>query len=286
MKIYVAISCRVISLLGLLAVGGNCTRITETADRPHKHHKHHKHHEESRAPVTVIYHNKSLLKAVAQDSHNISTEVHNNHSRGVIRHAKVHHESKASVVAREVVDVTHFLTAIEKEKVEKKPMPPFDEWLPKCIRHVKALVLDLDRSYTDQQLKYALETDCELDKQFTVYEDGFHNKSACTKFAELLVIAREADLKYDTDEGYKGFCSDYYLHKGGDVPEEKEKVEAEIKEEGGTALTKGGKGSGNKGKGKKGPATPFKLIMGVILLQVIASAVIWYGCQLRKQGVA
>lgn len=290
MKVYVATSCRVVALLSLLVVGGNCMRIDAIDDRPHRHHK------ESQPPMTVIYHKKALLKPKIEGETEVSEtpEMTNalvghghSHSTEVIHHAKVHHESKAKREIREIGEVTHFLTEVEKERKQKK-MPPFDEWLPKCVHHVKALVADLDRSYTDAQLKYALQTDCHLDKEFTVYEDGFHNKTACEKFAELLVIAREADLKYGTDEGYKGFCTDYYLHKNGEIDEKylkdgdeedkgakkkKASIEAASKEESSTP--------GYKVRGQAKPA-PWGLIITVVVLQSLASAAIWFGCKLKK----
>lgn len=266
MKVYVVTTCQMlVALLGLLINGGYCMRNNASEDRPHRHHK------EMRAPMTVIYHKKAQLKPIPDVAQMSNSLVGHSHRTAVIHHAKAHHETRASREVRDVENMTHFLEEAEMQKQTK--MPDFDDWLPKCVHHVKALVLDLDRSYTDQQLKYALRTDCILDKQFTVYEDGFHNKSACDKFAELLVIAREADLKYDTDEGYKGFCTDYYMHKSG-----KNVKKPEAEDEGGTAFSKMGK---TKRRHKQLPV-PWGLIAWVLALQTILAVGVWFGCQMRK----
>lgn len=112
------------------------------------------------------------------------------------------------------------------EPQKKKPLPPFEVYLPACMAHTHSLIVSLDAAYTDIQLKEVLIDQCWLKKEFPKSHDSsFDTDSACKKFATGLMNARYLELHDGSQLGYEGFCADYYVHKGGDLGKKK-KAEA------------------------------------------------------------
>lgn len=105
---------------------------------------------------------------------------------------------------------------------EKKELPPFEVYLPACLDHLHDLVDNLDMSYTDVQLHAVLVDECWLKKSFPKSHDSsFSSDEACKKFATSLVNARYLELQMGSQEGYEGFCADYYVHIGGSLGKKK-----------------------------------------------------------------
>uniref|UniRef100_A0A7S4USN1 Uncharacterized protein n=1 Tax=Alexandrium monilatum TaxID=311494 RepID=A0A7S4USN1_9DINO len=136
--------------------------------------------------------------------------------------------SKVTGVLRLATDeLLHFLEAA---------LPPYEDFLPACMSHVKKVVQGIDRSYTDLQLQTVLEHECSRDEQFMTVESGLKEREVCMEFAEQLASARMKELDSGSTEGYAAFCQDYYKHKGGvmtQLPKESPKdnaTEAEIRE--------------------------------------------------------
>jgi len=72
-------------------------------------------------------------------------------------------------------------------------------------------------AYTDVQLYNVLVDECWLKKSFPVSHDSsFNSDSVCKDFATKLMNARYLELQTGSQEGYEGFCADYYAHKCGD----------------------------------------------------------------------
>jgi len=131
---------------------------------------------------------------------------------------------------RAETQLLHFLSA-ENDLSKQNELPPFDEYLPACMDHLHTLVEDLDKGYTDLQLQKVLTDECWLNKEFPEsYEDSFENEAACKKFGKDLVAARHLELDEGSQEGYEGFCADYYVHKGGKIEKAKKKAEAKKEE--------------------------------------------------------
>jgi len=108
------------------------------------------------------------------------------------------------------------------EPQKKKPLPPFEVYLPACMAHTHSLIVSLDAAYTDIQLKEVLIDQCWLKKEFPKSHDSsFDTDSACKKFATGLMNARYLELHDGSQLGYEGFCADYYVHKGGDLGKKK-----------------------------------------------------------------
>merc|ERR1719456_2214256 len=90
------------------------------------------------------------------------------------------------------------------------------------------MIDSLDSAYTDIQLRNVLIDECWLKKEFPKSHDSsFDTDAACKKFATGLMNARYLELQTGSQEGYMGFCADYYVHKGGDASSGKEKKKAE-----------------------------------------------------------
>jgi len=107
------------------------------------------------------------------------------------------------------------------------------EFMPKCLKHTKSLIADLDWNYGDAQLETILRNWCQSAKEFpnargTRKVIGFRSHQSCTDFADDLKNARYSELKTSSDEGYREFCSAFYGHHGGFVaqspPRKKEPV--------------------------------------------------------------
>lgn len=120
----------------------------------------------------------------------------------------------------------------KEKKMEKKDEEDleFEVFLEGCLVHTAEMVQQIDRSYTDMQLKTVLENECSLSKEFpTIYDTGFEHHKACVDFASKLTDARFQELNTGSTKGYKEFCTKYYEHKVGKVPlkevEEKPEVQ-------------------------------------------------------------
>jgi len=98
------------------------------------------------------------------------------------------------------------------------------DFMPKCLKHTKSLIADLDYNYGDAQLYTILRNWCQSAKEFPVTRGtrkaiGFKNHETCFAFAGDLKNARFYELSHKSDKGYKEFCSAFYGHHGGfDVP--------------------------------------------------------------------
>merc|ERR1719231_1633103 len=129
----------------------------------------------------------------------------------------------------------------KKEKKEKKKEAPSRkkvDFMTVCLRHVEGLVQTLDQSYTDEHLGDVLHSTCIHEKDFPLTQsDGFEHKQACDEFANLLVAARDENLKDGTISGYNHFCDRYYEHINGDKePKRAESHKSGAKESRGLVL--------------------------------------------------
>jgi len=94
------------------------------------------------------------------------------------------------------------------------------QFMPKCLKHTKSLIADLDYNYGDAQLETILRNWCSSAQEFpnargTRKVIGFKNHQSCTDFADDLKNARYKELKTTSDQGYKDFCTAFYAHHGG-----------------------------------------------------------------------
>lgn len=94
------------------------------------------------------------------------------------------------------------------------------DFMPKCLKHIKSLITDLDYNYGDAQLETILRNWCQSAKEFpnargTQKVIGFRNHQSCTDFADDLKNARYSELKTTSDKGYRDFCVAFYDHHGG-----------------------------------------------------------------------
>lgn len=94
------------------------------------------------------------------------------------------------------------------------------EFMPKCLKHTKTLIADLDYNYGDAQLETILRNWCKSAEEFPHARGsrkviGFRNHQSCTNFADDLANARYYELSHRSDKGYKLFCTAFYAHHGG-----------------------------------------------------------------------
>jgi len=118
-----------------------------------------------------------------------------------------------------------------QERSTKKARLAELEFVSACLDHTHKMVENLDRSYTDMQLKTVLENECHLSKEFPLsHNSHFDTHEACMSFAETLTEARHEELadKGDT-KGYKTFCQKFYETQVKDksAPLSAEKTELE-----------------------------------------------------------
>lgn len=138
--------------------------------------------------------------------------------------------AEGKVALRELL---HDLVAVNGELmvnadfgVKKGKGESVDEFMPKCLTHVKELVHNIDHAYTDAQLKNVLTQECQLSKEFpNSNPSNFQSHEACLKFADKLSDARMKELDTGKKEQYEEFCKDYYEH----AAVEGQKVAAEKK---------------------------------------------------------
>jgi len=93
----------------------------------------------------------------------------------------------------------------------------YDDFEPKCLSHLKNLLDELDKAYTDEQLRTVLGHECQNEDAFPhSYQDGFKQKQKfCQQFADDLAMARDEELRTGDVRGYKDFCQSYYDHRLG-----------------------------------------------------------------------
>eukprot|EP00441_Pelagodinium_beii_P015248 CAMPEP_0197654782 /NCGR_PEP_ID=MMETSP1338-20131121/39052_1 /TAXON_ID=43686 ORGANISM="Pelagodinium beii, Strain RCC1491" /NCGR_SAMPLE_ID=MMETSP1338 /ASSEMBLY_ACC=CAM_ASM_000754 /LENGTH=483 /DNA_ID=CAMNT_0043230287 /DNA_START=63 /DNA_END=1514 /DNA_ORIENTATION=- len=81
-----------------------------------------------------------------------------------------------------------------------------------CVDHLKKVARVIDHSYTDEQAEAALETQCNLDKEFSaIREESFEQHKECKIFAKLFTKARQEDLEGD-ESRYSLLCNWYYAY--------------------------------------------------------------------------
>eukprot|EP00746_Dinoflagellata_sp_MGD_P164287 gnl/MRDRNA2_/MRDRNA2_92838_c0_seq1.p1 gnl/MRDRNA2_/MRDRNA2_92838_c0~~gnl/MRDRNA2_/MRDRNA2_92838_c0_seq1.p1 ORF type:complete len:453 (+),score=112.43 gnl/MRDRNA2_/MRDRNA2_92838_c0_seq1:93-1451(+) len=141
-------------------------------------------------------------------------------------HALVHSKSKTVSKATTALaaqnKAEYQLLNFLASEMQKKELPPFEVYLPACLEHLHDLIDNLDMAYTDVQLHSVLVDECWLKKSFPESHDSsFSTDAACKKFATSLVNARYLELQTGSQEGYEGFCADYYVHIGGDLGKKK-----------------------------------------------------------------
>mmetsp|Transcript_68316 Transcript_68316/g.206529 ORF Transcript_68316/g.206529 Transcript_68316/m.206529 type:complete len:283 (+) Transcript_68316:1-849(+) len=107
-------------------------------------------------------------------------------------------------------------------------LPEYEDFRPTCMTHVRRVIRGVDHSYTDLQLQTVLEDQCSLDERFQSAESGFDDAQACVKFARRLAEARTQELEKQSLRGYRDFCKEYYLHRGGTIPEPESDVPEDV----------------------------------------------------------
>lgn len=128
----------------------------------------------------------------------------------------------------DLVEINGDMTVNTTFGVRKGQSESREEFMPKCLAHVKELVHDIDRSYTDVQLKNVLTQECQLSKEFPRSNpSNFQSHEACLKFAEKLSDARMEELETGKTDQYQEFCKEYYDHaavEGQKVVQEKKEL--------------------------------------------------------------
>lgn len=94
------------------------------------------------------------------------------------------------------------------------------DFMPKCLKHTKSLIADLDYNYGDAQLETVLLNWCRSAEEFPHARGsqkviGFRDHGTCMDFASDLKNARYYELKSTSDKGYRDFCTAFYGHHGG-----------------------------------------------------------------------
>jgi len=98
---------------------------------------------------------------------------------------------------------------------------PYEQFMPACIRHLRELIAEVDRSYTDIQLESVLKHECWMEKQFPKSCDsGFDKEKHCHEFSKKLVAARDEELETGKTDGYKTGCEDYFVLRGGSLKQD------------------------------------------------------------------
>jgi hypothetical protein len=104
-------------------------------------------------------------------------------------------------------------------QAENNTMPPYNAFMPACVKHLRQLIAEVDGSYTDIQLEAVLEHECWYSKKFPrSCDSGFEETKHCRKFAQQLVTARDDELQTGSKSGYHQACEDYFILRGGVMP--------------------------------------------------------------------
>eukprot|EP00445_Apocalathium_hangoei_P008429 CAMPEP_0203864498 /NCGR_PEP_ID=MMETSP0359-20131031/14804_1 /ASSEMBLY_ACC=CAM_ASM_000338 /TAXON_ID=268821 /ORGANISM="Scrippsiella Hangoei, Strain SHTV-5" /LENGTH=170 /DNA_ID=CAMNT_0050782255 /DNA_START=55 /DNA_END=564 /DNA_ORIENTATION=+ len=113
-------------------------------------------------------------------------------------------------------EFTPFVQFLAAEGASKEA-PSFEEYLPKCLAHLKGLIKTLDETYTDVQLRAVLQHECGRNTL-----GSFEDEEACTDFADELFAAREKELGSNSTSGYPPLCKAFYERTTGEkVPSPK-----------------------------------------------------------------
>jgi hypothetical protein len=169
------------------------------------------------APNKTASHAAAVVKAAPNMPHVLVKATTKSSSQAKTGSAS---RSTAAIAAQNLAE--HKLLNFLASENDKKELPPFDVYLPACLDHLHGLVDSLDSAYTDVQLHAVLVDECWLKKSFPESHDSsFSTDAACKKFATSLVNARYLELQMGSQEGYEGFCADYYVHIGGDLGKKK-----------------------------------------------------------------
>merc|ERR1719313_341055 len=156
---------------------------------------------------------------IAEGNHDLSGDLASGKDIGIAEEAKKEEKKKEPKKKKEK----------KVKKIDQKKL----DFMPDCLRHVEALVQNLDQSYTDEHLSDVLHSTCIHEKEFPLTQsDGFKHKQACDEFADVLVAARDENLKDGTISGYTKFCERYYEHISGHAEPVKAESHLERKEEG------------------------------------------------------
>lgn len=92
------------------------------------------------------------------------------------------------------------------------------DFMPKCTKRLRTLILDIDNNYGDAQLHTTLVNYCSHGQEFPVSHGdshGFQETDSCENFAADLEKVRFEELRTNSQEGYSGFCKAFYQHHGG-----------------------------------------------------------------------
>jgi len=161
------------------------------------------------AASKVVNHATAIVKAAPNAPH-------------VLVNAKSKTVSKSTAALGAQNKAEYQLLNFLASEMRKKELPPFEVYLPACLDHLHNLIDNLDMAYTDVQLHSVLVDECWLKKSFPESHDSsFSTDAACKKFATSLVNARYLELQMGSQEGYEGFCADYYVHIGGNLGKKK-----------------------------------------------------------------
>lgn len=94
---------------------------------------------------------------------------------------------------------------------KRRTNEPKEEFVPRCLQHVKQLVKTIDTHYTDAQLEAVLTHDCQLSQEFPkTQKSNFPSHEACLDFAKKLTAARMKELSTGKQDQYEELCSSYY----------------------------------------------------------------------------
>merc|ERR1719335_1226309 len=92
------------------------------------------------------------------------------------------------------------------------------DFLPRCTKRVRTLIIDIDNNYGDAQLHTNLQNYCAHGEEFPASHGdghGFRESVSCQQFAEDLTSVRMEELRTNSQKGYTDFCTAFYQHHGG-----------------------------------------------------------------------
>mmetsp|Transcript_110835 Transcript_110835/g.320339 ORF Transcript_110835/g.320339 Transcript_110835/m.320339 type:complete len:173 (-) Transcript_110835:102-620(-) len=103
---------------------------------------------------------------------------------------------------------TSNMTAAEAKAAAEKAA-----FVANCTTHIKGLIAEIDRHYTDVQLETTLLSYCLASKEHpAAYADGFRAHLACAEFASKLHAIRDQELKGKKAD-YGAFCAEAYDYR-------------------------------------------------------------------------
>lgn len=114
-------------------------------------------------------------------------------------------EGGLSVVAR--AELQLLLRTLLDARLEPKT-----KFVPKCEKHVKGMVKDLDATYTIETLRAVILKECKLARKDPAKDSGFRDNKNCKEFACRLADCRVQEIKTGETAQYHEYCEDYYNH--------------------------------------------------------------------------